>query len=152
MPLTDTAIKAAKPRPDKPYKLTDEKGMYVLVHPNGSKYFRFDYRFNGKRLTLALGKYPDVTLKEAREKREEARRSLLNNDDPNQVFKQSKLNTFESIAMEWGSKHTDTWLSPRNASRRRLELYIFPILGHKPINSITTLQLMQCLKVLEVRG
>lgn len=149
MSLTDTAIKAAKPRSDKPYKLTDEKGMYVLIHPNGSKYFRFDYRFNGKRLTLALGKYPEVSLKEAREKREDARRSLLNNDDPSQVIKQSKVNTFESVAMEWGGKHTDTWLSPRNASRRRLELYVFPMLGHKPISSITTLQLMQCLRVLE---
>jgi hypothetical protein len=68
MPLSDTTIKNAKPLPDKSYKLPDEKGMYLLVHKNGSKYFRLDYRFTNKRKTLALGIYPDTTLKQAREK------------------------------------------------------------------------------------
>jgi len=79
MPLSDTAIKNAKPNPDKPngYKITDEKGMYVLIHGNGSKYFRLDYRFNGNRATLALGIYPETSLKEAREKRDIAKKQLL---------------------------------------------------------------------------
>jgi hypothetical protein len=68
MLLTDTSIKNTKPTPDKAYKLQDEKGMYLQVNPNGSKYFRFNYRFNGKRKTLALGTYPTTSLKEAREK------------------------------------------------------------------------------------
>ncbi len=72
MSLSDTAIKNAKPK-DKPYKLTDEKGMFLLINPNGSKYFRMDYRFDGKRKTLALGIYPEISLKQARDKRDDAR-------------------------------------------------------------------------------
>ncbi|MDD1638659.1 MAG: Arm DNA-binding domain-containing protein, partial [Methylococcaceae bacterium] len=63
MSLSDTAIKNTKPKPDKAFKLQDEKGMYLLVNPNGSKYFRLDYRFDGKRKTLALGVYPAMSLK-----------------------------------------------------------------------------------------
>ncbi|MDD5273594.1 MAG: Arm DNA-binding domain-containing protein [Methylovulum sp.] len=76
MPLSDTAIKNAKPSPDKPYKLPDEKGMYLLVHTNGGKYFRLDYRFSGKRKTLALGTYPETTLKAARDKRDTAKKQI----------------------------------------------------------------------------
>ena len=69
MPLSDTAIKNAKPASGKAYKLTDQNGMYLYAHPNGSKYFRLDYRFEGKRKTLALGVYPETSLKQARDKR-----------------------------------------------------------------------------------
>ena len=84
MSISDTAIKSAKPRADKPYKLPDEKGMYLYIHTNGSKYFRLDYRFEGKRKTLALGVYPETTLKEAREKREAARKLITDGVDPNE--------------------------------------------------------------------
>lgn len=151
MSLSDTAIKAAKPRA-KQYKLTDEKGMYVLVHPNGGKYFRYDYSFQGKRKTLALGVYPDVSLKDARIKREIARKALLNNDDPRIINQQAEANTFELIAQEFGKKKFKDWLSPRNMQRRRLELYVFPMLGHKSINSITTRMIVQCLEVMESKG
>ena len=90
MTISDTAIKAAKPRTDKPYKLPDEKGMYIYVHTNGSKYFRLDYRFDGKRKTLALGVYPETTLKEAREKRDEARKQITDGIDPNENKKRLK--------------------------------------------------------------
>ncbi len=80
MPLSDTAIKNAKPK-DKPFKLTDEKGMFLLVNPNSSKYFRLDYRFEGKRKTLALGVYPEISLKQAREKRDEAKQQIANGID-----------------------------------------------------------------------
>ena len=83
MSLTDTAIRNAKPR-EKQYKLSDERGMYVLIKQVG-KYFRLDYRFGGKRKTLALGVYPDVTLKEAREKRDEARKLITDGIDPAQM-------------------------------------------------------------------
>ena len=75
MSLSDTAIRNSKPR-ETTYKLPDEKGMYLLISPNGSKYFRLDYRFTGKRKTLALGVYPDTSLKLAREKRDEAKRHV----------------------------------------------------------------------------
>ncbi|MDD2863968.1 MAG: Arm DNA-binding domain-containing protein [Methylococcales bacterium] len=73
MAITDTACKNTKPNADKPYKLADEKGLYLLINQNGSKYFRMDYRFGGKRKTLALGVYPETSLKQARDKRDEAR-------------------------------------------------------------------------------
>ncbi len=81
MPLSDTAVSSAKPT-DKPYKLSDEKGLHLLVHPNGSKYWRLKYRFNGKEKTLSLGVYPDVGLKDARERRDDARKLLANDIDP----------------------------------------------------------------------
>jgi integrase len=151
MSLSDTAIKAAKPR-NKPYKLTDEKGMYVLIHPNGGKYFRYDYSFQGKRKTLALGVYPDISLKDARIKREAARKALLNGDDPRVVNQQAELNTFETIAMAFGNKNIKDWLNPRNMARRRLELYVYPLIGHKPISTITTRQVVQCLDAMDAKG
>ncbi len=138
MPLTNTAIRKTKPR-EKQYKLSDEKGMYLLVNRAG-KYFRFDYRFGGKRKTLALGVYPDVTLKEAREKCDEARRLVSNNVDPVQVRKAAKTlnaehtaNNFEAIAREWHNLHSTKWAdSHAKKIIRRLELYIFPWLGGYP--------------------
>ena len=113
MPLSDTTIKAAKPLPDKPYKIPDEKGMYLFVHNNGSKYFRFDYRFNDKRKTLALGIYPETTLKYAREKRDVARKQIAEGIDPSEYKKAVKsskatqsLNSFEIIAREWGAAYS----------------------------------------------
>ena len=109
MPLSDTVIKALKSKPDKAYKVADEKGMYVYIHTNGSKYFRLDYRFDGKRKTLAIGVYPEVTLKQAREKRDAARKQIAEGIDPSMLKKDivanlnvERLNTFEVIAREWG--------------------------------------------------
>jgi hypothetical protein len=99
MSLSDTAIRNAKPK-EKPYKLTDEKGLYLLVNKSG-QYFRFNYRFGGKRLTLALGVYPDLSLKAAREKHREARQQLANGVDPGQYKKATKTraaNSFEAVA------------------------------------------------------
>ena len=107
MALTDTRIRNAKPKP-KPYKLSDGGGMYLLVMPDGARYWRMDYRFAGKRRTLALGVYPDLSLSEARARREEARASLAKDIDPGVAKKASKRaaqaaseNTFEAIAREW---------------------------------------------------
>jgi hypothetical protein len=114
MPLSDTAIKNAKPKPDKSYKLSDEKGMYLLVHKNSSKYFRLDYRFADKRKTLTLGVYPETTLKQAREKRDSARSLIADGINPSEnrkAIKASKVesasNGFEIIAREWGAKHVN---------------------------------------------
>jgi len=155
MPLTDTAIRNAKPQANQ-YKLTDEKGMYLLVNKTG-KYFRFDYRFAGKRKTLALGVYPDVKLAEARERRDEARKMIANGTDPGQTRKVQKSiqieqaeNTFEAIAREWHEKFSAKWAdSHAKKIIRRLELYIFPWLGTRPIAEITPPELLAVLRRIE---
>jgi integrase len=159
MPLSDTAIKNAKPNPDKALKLTDEKGMYLLLHPNGSKYFRLDYRFGGKRKTLALGTYPETTLKEAREKRDTAKKQIADGIDPSEnkkAVKQSKnesaANSFEVIAREWGQKKVNDWDDKNNRSKRMLERNIFPWLGSKPITDILPKDILTCLRRVEDRG
>lgn len=118
MPLTDTAIRNAKPK-DKPYKITDEKGLYLLIRSTG-KYFRFDYRFNGKRKTLALGVYPDISLAKARERRNEARTQVANDIDPSELKKivkhtraEQTTNCFEAVAKEWFTQTMPGWNSNR---------------------------------------
>lgn len=158
MPLSDTAIKNAKSA-DKPYKMQDEKGMYLLVHPNGGKYFRYDYRFDGKRKTLALGTYPVTSLKEARDKRDTAKKQIDGGIDPNENKKavksskaESAANSFEIIAREWGSKKVNNWDDKNNRSKRMLERNIFPWLGSKPIIDILPKDILACLRRVEDRG
>lgn len=160
MPLTDTACKNAKPKPDgKPAKYADEKGMYLLVNQTG-KYWRLDYRYANKRKTLAIGVYPNVTLKDAREKRDEARRLLAEDIDPGEhrkVTKASKIlqaeNSFEAVAREWFTKFKPTW-TDGHAERilRRLERDIFPWLGSRPIADIDAPELLTNLQRIERRG
>ena len=158
MPLTDTAIRNAKHQ-IKQYKLTDEKGMYLLVNKAG-KYFRLDYRFAGKRKTLALGVYPDVKLVEAREKRDDARKMIANGVDPGQTRKVQKSiqieqteNSFEAIAREWHGKYSSNWAdSHAKKILRRFELYIFPWLGSRPIAEITPPELLAVLRRIESQG
>ena len=112
--LTNTAVRNAKPA-EKPFKLADEKGLYLLVSQSG-KYWRLDYRFANKRKTLALGVYPTITLAAARDRRDDARRLLANDTDPalvkavnKQARYQAAENTFEAIAREWYAKKLPTW-------------------------------------------
>ena len=126
--LTDPACRHAKPK-DKPYKLADEKGMYLEVMPSGSKYWRMKYRHAGKENRLALGVYPEVSLSEARDKRDEARKQLKEGSDPSAFKKESKqaakvatANSFEPIAREWlehrsTSGQTDTIPTPCDGLR-----------------------------------
>ncbi len=158
MPISDSAIKAAKPE-DKPHKLKDEKGVYVLVHPNGSKYFRMDYRFDGKRKTLALGVYPETSLKQAREKRDIARKQIADGIDPSEHRKATKAariqdveNSFEVVAREWGSKQVKNWDDKSNRNKGMLEKNIFPWLGHRPITDILPIEILTCLRRIEERG
>ncbi len=158
MPLTDTAIRNAKPQ-SKQYKLTDEKGMYLLVNKAG-KYFRLDYRYAGKRKTLALGVYPDVKLVEAREKRDDARKMITNGIDPSQTRKIQKSiqieqseNSFEAVAREWHGKFSSNWAdSHAKKIIRRFELYIFPWLGSRPVSEITPPELLAVLRRIEGKG
>ena len=159
MPLTDTHIRNSKPAA-KPFKLSDGGGMYLLVTPDGARYWRMDYRFARKRRTLALGVYPTVTLAGARESREEARRLLAKAIDPGAAKKASQRaariaseNTFEAIAREWISRQRRR-LAPKYSALllARLEADIFPHIGSRPIAEIDAPQLLEVLRRVEKRG
>lgn len=159
MALTDTAIRSAKPA-EKPIKLTDGGGLYLLLQPNGSRWWRFDYRFDGKRKTLSMGVYPDVSLKDARNRRDEARKLLAADIDPGENRKAQKTarveqsaNSFEVVAREWFAKYSTGW-AKGHADKiiRRLERDIFPWLGSRPIAEITAPELLQSLRRIESRG
>jgi integrase len=159
MPLTDTRIRNAKPTA-KTYKLSDGGGMYLLIMPDGARYWRLDYRFGGKRRTLALGVYPPVTLAAARSHREDARALLARNVDPSTAKKATKRaaklaseNTFEAVAREWigGLRRR---LAPRYCALvlARLEADIFPQIGARHIVEIGAPELLEALRKVERRG
>ena len=157
--LTDTAIRNAKPK-DKQWKLSDKKGLFVLVHPNGSKYWRMKYRFAGKEKMLSLGVYPDVSLKAAREGRDNARKHLSNGIDPGCIKQQNKQankeaneNSFETITREWYAKYSPNW-SEEHSKRviRMIERDAFPWLGNKPIDNISAPELLVVVRRVEERG
>ncbi len=158
MALTDTVIRNAKYQ-GKQIKLSDEKGMYLLVNQAG-KYFRLDYRFADKRKTLALGVYPETSLKEAREKRDQARKMITNGINPSEVRKLNRQsliddteNNFESIASEWYIKYKSKW-TPQHAERkwRALEKDVFPYIGKMPLKNITPLDILRVLNRIQDRG
>jgi integrase len=154
--LTATAINNAKPK-EKPYKLADEKGLYLFVQVGGGKLWRFDYRFDGKRKTLALGSYPDLSLADVRNKRDDARKLLANDTDPGETKKAAKAskigalaNSLEVVAREWAiSYFTNKSASHKERTVRRLESYVFPWLGSKPISEITAPQILEVIKRIE---
>ena len=104
MALTELKIKAAKPQ-EKPYKLADEKGMYLLIQPSGGKLWRLDYRYEGKRKTLALSTYPEVTLADARGRRDAARRILARGEDPGAIKRAQKACRAEQVANNRGTQY-----------------------------------------------
>jgi len=144
----------------KQYKLADEKGLHLLVHSNGSKYWRFRYRFLNKEKLLALGVYPEISLKEARAKRDIARKQLSNGIDPSAQKKKEKLsqetaaeNCFEKVAHDWLEIKKQAIQKDTVARiQRRLEIDIFPHLGHRPISDIKPLEMLAALKKSEERG
>jgi integrase len=165
MPLTDVKVRNAKPcvKPDgsitdKPYRISDERGLYLEVAPTGGKWWRFKYRFGGKEKRLSLGIYPDVSLKEAREKRDSLRKQVAGGVDPSDTRKAEKLaqagtDSFEFIAREWHNKQKHTWSdSHANRTIERFEKNIFPWLGKKAINEIKAPELLAVLRRIESRG
>jgi integrase len=159
MPLTVIKAKNAKPG-DRPLKLSDGGGLYLLVHPAGGKYWRLKYRFQGKEKVLALGTFPEVSLAEARDGRDAARKHLKDGFDPGEAKKAVRAakagdsaNSFEAIAREWHARFSPT-LSPghANAKLRRLELDVFPTLGTRPIDDIKAPEILRVLRRIEDRG
>lgn len=159
MPLTDAAIRTAKPS-TKPVRMFDGGGLYLEVSPAGGKLWRLKYRFNGKEKRLALGAYPETGLKEARGRREDARKLLANGADPSETKKAQKAasversaNSFEVIAREWFEKRRSTWAaSHADKIIKRLENDVFPWLGGRAIAEITAPDVLTVLRRIEGRG
>lgn len=159
MPLTDTAAKLAKPK-DKTYRLSDEKGMYLEVTPKGQKYWRMKYRFGGQERRLAIGVYPTVSLKKARQIREQARQHLLDGIDPSALKQARKLanasaseHSFKVVALEWFAKQKPTWSENHwTKVERMMTKDLFPYLGTRPLKEITPPELLAVLRKIEGRG
>lgn len=151
--LTVSKVNAAKPKA-KQYKVYDERGLFIIIKPNGSKWWRFRYRFNDKDREISMGVYPDVSLKQARVNRDNARTLVADGIDPSakrQAEKVAGNDTFEAVAREWLSMQT--WIeSSGKRVTRRLEKDIFPWLGKRPIAEITAPDLLVALKRVEKRG
>lgn len=157
--LTDTAIRNAKPKP-KSYKLFDSRGLHVEVTPGGGKWWRLKYRYGGKEKRLSLGVYPEVSLKTARERRDDARKLLADGVDPSANRKAVKsaraeqaANSFEVLAREWFAKYSTNWASA-HAKRviRGLERDIFPWIGDRAVADIAASDLLPVLRRIETRG
>lgn len=157
--LSDAKARSAKPK-DRPYKLSDGEGLFLLVNPNGSKYWRLKYFYAGKEKLLALGVYPEVSLSDARVRRADARKALAAGKDPSMQKQELKRlavlrseHSFESLAREWHKKRLHEW-SPSTArlTMNRLEQHILPGLGPRPIAEITPPEVLSVLRVVEERG
>lgn len=157
--LTDTAIRKAKPT-EKAYKLTDERGLHLMVRPTGGKLWQLRYRHEGAEKTASLGSYPDVGLTEARNKRDALRKLIAQGVDPIQAKRADKLrrdeakaHTFESVAREW-FEHWKHDKSARHAGYviARLEADVFPVLGARPVAEVEAPELVRMLKKIAERG
>jgi len=155
MPLTDFQIKGLKPS-EKPVRVFDGGGLYLEVSPAGGKLFRFKYRFNGKAKTFSIGKYPDTSLADARKAHQNAREQLAAGLDPSALKREQKLKqtkTFETVATEWWRAQKPKWTEAyANTLWRRLENDILPWLKKRPIDEISTAELLTALRRVESRG
>jgi integrase len=158
MPLTEMKVRNAKPK-EKFYKMADSDGLYLHVAEAGGKLWRFRYRYEGKEKLLALDKYPEISLLDARQRRDDARRLLANGIDPGAIRKAQKqakteeTETFEVIAREWHGKFKHTWKESHSTRiLSRLERSVFPYIGKKPIAQVKAPELLGVLRRLEARG
>lgn len=159
MKLNARQVETAKPK-EKPYKMADGGGLYLLVKTNGSRYWRLKYRIDGKEKLLALGVYPDVSLADARAKRDEARKGIAGGIDPLEAKKEQKVereaqvkNTFQEIALEWHNMKVKKWSA--GYASDILEAFnkdVFPFIGQRPVADIKPLELLNVLKKMEDRG
>lgn len=159
MPLTDISIRNAKTG-DKPQKLFDGGGLFLLVTPAGQRYWRFKYRIAGKEKLLALGVYPDVSLQAARKKRDDAREKLAAGIDPGEAKKADKraarlsaATSFEAVTREWFNKHSPGWATSHSSKIiARFENDVFPWLGKRPISEIQPAEVFDVIRRIEARG
>lgn len=162
IPLSDLRVKNAKPKAAG-YKLSDGYGLLLLVTPSGGKLWRLNYRFGEKQKTLALGAYPAISLSDARQRRDDARKLLASGIDPDAVKKEQKRelqaqvandgNTFEVIAREWFSKNEPAWSASHiRTVKNRLERDVFPVIGNRPIAEITRGEIISLILSVESRG
>ena len=159
MPLTDLAVRNAKAK-DRPYKVTDGKGMYLHVMPNGARYWRFKFYFQGKEKLMSLGVYPEVTLAEAREHCLNARKMIRAGNNPIEVKQDAQRiidaetkDTFENIAREWHESRLNGWSA--DYARKLMisfEQDVFPKIGKRPIEQINAPELLKMLRAIESRG
>jgi integrase len=156
--LTDTAVKTAKPA-EKQRAMFDGGGLYLLISPNGGKYWRFKYRFEGNEKLLAFGTYPEITLAKARERRDAARRMVAEGIDPGAVRKAQKeaksatADTFEVIAREWIAKNSPAWSASHiKTVTSRLERDVYPIIGNRPLAELKPREMLALLQRVEARG
>jgi integrase len=155
MPLTEISVRNAKPDA-KPRKLFDGGGLYLLLNPDGSRWWRLKYRIENREKLLSLGVYPEITLKRAREKRDEARRLVADGIDPSaqrKATRSAQADTLEVIAREFLELKRPALASVTYLKRRyRFEAFVFPSLGKRPIRSITPPELLAVLKRVEAKG
>lgn len=158
MALTDTKIRGLKPT-ERDFKVSDEKGLFLLVKKNGGKYWRMKYRYLGKEKTLALGVYPATTLAHARAARDEARTLIAAGGDPmakrkaeKQARSEASQNSFKAIALEWKSKRKPGAPTAEKRLTSILEKDLFPPLGASPINEIKPTDVLRALRKIEDRG
>jgi len=156
MPLNVPKINALKAK-DKDYKISDEKGLYLLVKKNGSKYWRFKYRINGVEKLLSLGVYPDVSLKEAREERDSARKQIRDGLDPSLMRKLekagSKENTFQAVAEEFLISNSHKWSDSHQLHIKQCyERDVFPWIGSRPLKDLTAMEVLTTLRRIVDRG
>jgi len=157
--LTDAKIRSLKPK-EKPYKLSDSHGLYILIHPNGSRYWRLKYKFNKKEKTYSIGLYPLFSLSEARIERDKAKKQIKQGIDPTtekkrlqQTIQAQANNSFEIIAREWHNKTQAEWNDKHSQDViKSLEDNIFPFIGSKAITEITPPEMLQVLRKIEARG
>jgi len=155
--LSAIEVKTVKPA-EKTRKLYDGRGLYLEISPTGGKWWRFKYMFDGKERRISLGVYPDISLADARERRDQARKQVANGIDPSAVKQAIKVarsgeDTFEAIAREWHKKNLHTWTEKHGASIiKRLEKNVFPWLGDKPLNEIKPPEILATLRRMEARG
>jgi len=155
MKLTATAIKNAKPK-EKSYKLFDGGGLYLEVMKTGAKYWRLKYRIAGKEKRLAIGVYPEISLKQARKEREKAKQLLFEGIDPSehkQAVKRMLNDSFEYVARDWHERYKANWTEDHgNRILTRLEKDVFPCLGNRQIGTITAPEVLTVLRRIESRG
>jgi len=157
--LTELGLRKAKPS-SKPKKFSDGGGLFLLLHPSGSKYWRMKYRFIGKEKLLAFGVWPEVSLTEARKKRNEAKQLLKSGKDPSAAKKNLKVsqkvaqsNTFGSVTEEWLEIKQKEWKSPYfDDVKSSIEIHLLPDLSQRPIEDITSSEILSVLKKIEEQG